>query len=236
MNRGWRFDEHRDFGWSSSESPADYERIMHAAPEVLRDLLLDLGLTSLHTFIDIGCGAGELTIAAAGICARAIGVDVSPAMLDYARASAMQAGASNAEFIDGGFLTYEHSGELAHVIVTQRALHHLPDFWKAIALHRIADMLDDGGVLFLEDLVYSFAPEDAEAAVEAWIGAVAREDGTGFPRSFFEEHVREEWSTYDWIMEQMLDRAGFDIVHKQYRQQAYAAYRCVKREVTAGSR
>jgi hypothetical protein len=42
--------------------------------------------------------------------------------------------------------------------VTQIALHHLPDFWKQIALIRIAGMLKDGGRLCLRDMVYSFDP------------------------------------------------------------------------------
>ncbi len=45
---------------------------------------------------------------------------------------------------------------------TRNALHHLPDFWKAIALDRIATFLRPGGVLRLHDLIFDFQPAAAE--------------------------------------------------------------------------
>lgn len=40
----------------------------------------------------------------------------------------------------------------------RNVLHRLPDFWKAIALDRIARMLWPGGVLCLRDLIFGFRP------------------------------------------------------------------------------
>jgi putative AdoMet-dependent methyltransferase len=40
-----------------------------------------------------------------------------------------------------GFLNYEHNGPPLDMIVSNLALHHLPDFWKMIALKRIHEML-----------------------------------------------------------------------------------------------
>ena len=54
------------------------------------------------------------------------------------------------------FLTYDHAGPPADVVDSRHALHHLPDFWKAMALSRIAGMLRSGGVLRLWDVVYAF--------------------------------------------------------------------------------
>ena len=47
--------------------------------------------------------------------------------------------------------------------------HHLPDFWKAVALTRIAGMLRPGGIFRLSDVVYSFAPDEADDRIESWI-------------------------------------------------------------------
>ena len=75
----------------------------------------------------------------------------------------------NVETVNAGFLTYEHEGAAADVVYSRFALHHLPDFWQAIALRRMAEMLRPGGVLRLSDVVYSFEPTDAEQCIEAWI-------------------------------------------------------------------
>jgi len=55
-------------------------------------------------------------------------------------------------------------------------------------------------------------------------------DGSGgFPRSFFEEHVREKSSTYAWLFESMLERAGFSIEDVSYAAtRAHARYICVR--------
>lgn len=50
----------------------------------------------------------------------------------------------------------------------------LPDFWKGIALHRIAAMMRSGGVLRLRDMVYDVTPAQAPQALEEWMaGAVS---------------------------------------------------------------
>lgn len=59
--------------------------------------------------------------------------------------SVLEIGAGTDEFLPGGFLTYQHQGPPLDAVVTQIALHHLPDFWKQIALLRIFDMLKEGG-------------------------------------------------------------------------------------------
>ncbi|MEA1893594.1 MAG: hypothetical protein U9N36_00045 [Euryarchaeota archaeon] len=50
-------------------------------------------------------------------------------------------GISNALYCHGGFLAYEHEAEPADAMVSIVALHHLPDFWKLVALTRAAKML-----------------------------------------------------------------------------------------------
>jgi putative AdoMet-dependent methyltransferase len=67
-------------------------------------------------------------MAAAHRGARVYAVDVSRAMLDYAKAKAMSAGIANIFFSHAGFLTYEHLDQPAAAIATTFALHHLPDF------------------------------------------------------------------------------------------------------------
>jgi hypothetical protein len=56
---------------------------------------------------------------------------------------------------------------------------------------------------------------------------MAREDG-GFNRADFATHVREEHSTFAWIIEGLLERTGFRIVMAVKDDPAYADYLCVR--------
>jgi hypothetical protein len=67
------------------------------------------------------------------------------------------------------------------------------------------------------------------SAVEAWLAGAAESPTRGWTRSELEEHMREEHSTFTWLLEPMLERTGFEIRDAEYRGGAYAAYVCVRR-------
>jgi SAM-dependent methyltransferase len=187
-----------------------------AAEEVTR--LEQAGfLDPTSTVVEIGAGTGQFALAAAPASRRVVAVDVSPVMLARLAEKVARRGVTNVEAVSAGFLTYRHAGDPADVVYTRLALHHLPDFWKAIALQRMADMLRPGGVLRLADVVYGFDPADAEARIEAWIAETMSADvDRGWTRAELAEHVRDEHSTFTWLLEPILDRAGFDLVDADY--------------------
>jgi len=73
-----------------------------------------------------------------------IAVDVSQVMLEALRARITQAQLHVIEVLQAGFLTYEHQGTPRTSSAPDTPLHHLPDFWKAIALPRIRQILSPG--------------------------------------------------------------------------------------------
>ncbi len=226
----WLFNEFQSV-WSDAGDLETYDKNARVDParERERERLLGLGVSADDTLIDFGCGTGMLVLEAAKLCRRVVAVDVSAAMLAHLRNKAARLGIDNLEVAQQGFLTYEHRGEPVDFVVTQRALHHLPDFWKVQALKRVADVLKPGGVLFVDDLFYSFGPDEADQALERWMNEVAVETGDGFSREFFEHDVREEFITYTWLFEAMVEKVGFDIEDASYGEwQAYAKYVCVK--------
>jgi ubiquinone/menaquinone biosynthesis C-methylase UbiE len=192
--------------------------------------LREAGLGDDATVIDLGAGTGQFALAAAGAVRRVIAVDVSPVMLDRLRAKLGASGTDNVECVAGGFLTYEHRGEPADLVYTRLALHHLPDFWKARALVRMAEMLKPAGMLRLSDVVYGFGATEAEAWLEDWMSRMASDDVEGgWTRAELEEHVRDEHSTFTWLLEPMIERAGFTIEQAEYSDdRMFAHYRCVK--------
>ena len=91
-------------------------------------------------------------------------------------------------------------------------------------------MLRTGGVLRLWDVVYSFEPRDAERQIDAWIDeTVAADVERGWTRAELAEHVRDEHSTFTWLLEPMIERAGFDILEADYTASVFARYVCRKR-------
>ncbi|MBN2310540.1 MAG: class I SAM-dependent methyltransferase [Candidatus Hydrogenedentes bacterium] len=191
-------------------------------------ILAALGVGSEATIIDMGCGTGAFALAAARRCRKVYAVDVSPAMLDCLREKAAAAGVANVECHQGGFLSYEHADPPVDAIVSVAALHHLPDFWKLVALRRLARMLRPHGRVYLFDVVFPSAVDDYRPAFDRWIASARDALGADFAEEA-ETHIRDEYSTCDWIMEGILERAGFVIDDKQEPDTFLAAYVCSRR-------
>lgn len=224
--RAWWFDESAGNRWLDAAAAADFDARLSPSAASEREALASAGVAPGSTLIDIGAGTGALAVEAARICGRVIAIDPSTAMLDVLRAKVARAGLSNITCVSRGILTYDHEGPPVDVAMTRHTLHHLPDFWKVEALRRIVALLRPGGRFLARELVYSFDPADMPEAVERWISGVTSAPG-GAERAFFEDHVREKYSTYGWLFEAMLRHAGFEIEAASYAPSgAYARYLC----------
>jgi putative AdoMet-dependent methyltransferase len=217
-----------DFENQTEVEAYDRNQPSNSAQESL-ELLHSLGIQQHHIVIEFGTATGNFAIETAKRCRFVHAVDVSKVMLEYARNKSAAQNINNISFHHGGFLSYVHESEKVDFIVTKYAFHHLADFWKQHALLRMAEMLKPGGNLYLEDVVFSFLPEAYETSITAWIDEVAKPEGQGFTREQFEMHVREEYSTYAWVLEGMVERAGFEVLEKNYFSPTYADYLCIKR-------
>jgi SAM-dependent methyltransferase len=229
-------------------APWSFDETAHAGPEHLdvtyveaydrksaydpaRDVawLRARGLDETSTIVDLGSGTGLFALAVAPFCRRVVAVDVSAVMLAVLDTRIRRHGITNVECVRAGFLTYEHRGEPADFIYSRHALHHLPDFWKAIALTRVAAALRPGGVFWIRDLMYSFEPLETGRAIEHWLNQAAVREDAGWTRAELETHVRDEYSTFTWLFEPMLERAGLEIREREFsNSRIYATYTCVK--------
>ncbi len=221
----WRIDElahagseHLDPDYVAGydrKSPTDWSEYVAA--------MLALGVGTTSTVVDLGAGTGGFALAIEPHVARVVAVDVSEAMIEALRARGVEA-------VHAGLLTYAHEGDPPDAVLSRNALHHLPDFWKAIALERVAALLRPGGVLLLQDLVYSFEPGDADAAIASWLAAAPADPAEGWTAEELAEHVRGEHSTFTWLLEAMLDRVGFEVRERQVSPSGmYAGYVCIRR-------
>ncbi|MBN2084185.1 MAG: class I SAM-dependent methyltransferase [Anaerolineales bacterium] len=234
MNRpAWHYDELRHSGvdYSDPSQVAVYDERHKRFRDYRREaeaVIERLGVRLEDTVLDMGAGTGAFALHAAPLCRTVYAVDVSRAMLEYCRGQAAARDLKNIVFRQGGFLTYAHTADPVDFIVSSGALHHLPDFWKYIGLRRLARILKPGGRLYLFDIVFPGGEEDLRGQMEAWIGSMKEEAGDTFAAEV-ETHIRDEHSTYDWIMEGMLERAGFRIDQADYADGFRASYLCTNR-------
>jgi ubiquinone/menaquinone biosynthesis C-methylase UbiE len=203
---------------------AGYEAKAGYDPSADLEALQRLGLGRSSLVIDLAAGTGVFAIAAAGLCREVVAVDMSPAMTAVLREKQAALGLANLRVEDAGYLSYVHAGEPVDFVFCRNALHQVPDFWKGIALRRIHDLLRPGGILRVVDLVYDFEPAEANERIAAWLDGATTDPARGYTAAELASHVRTEHSTYSWLFEALLERAGFAIVDRSTRRSAYATY------------
>jgi SAM-dependent methyltransferase len=191
--------------------------------------LLAHGIGSEDTVVDLGAGTGTFSVAVAAHVGRVVAVDVSPAMIAALRARADAGRLANVTVVAAGFLSYVHTGPTADAVFSRNALHHLPDFWKGVALQRIAEILGPGGILRLRDLVFDFEPADARGRIDEWLAGAVADPAAGWTAAQLAEHVRTEHSTYRWLLDVLLEHSGFDILDVSSSRGAYGTYTCRRR-------
>jgi SAM-dependent methyltransferase len=174
-------------------SPADVaEKIGYSADEVAaapQGANLNLGcgnplaLASIEPgeiVLDLGSGAGfDVFLAAArvGPMGRVIGVDMTPEMIEKARANAERAGYSNVEFRQGDIEALPVEDASVDLVISNCVLNLVPD--KPKAFREIARVLKPGGRIAVADIVLDKPlPEalkgDADAYCSCVSGAIGR--------------------------------------------------------------
>lgn len=228
----WYFDENLHVGvdYSDKKIVSDYDKqhtkFRNYENEASR-ITQALGISKNDVVVDMGCGTGGISIYLAKSCKKLYAVDISPEMIKIFNKKIKEKNINNITTICSGFLSYNHDNEPVDVVISNAVLHHLPDFWKLVALKNINGILKPGGKFFLFDVVFSFPVEKHEKYISDWI----EETKKGVGEKMMKEaiiHVKEEYSTWDWILEKMLELAGFKIVDKKEEMSNAKAYICLK--------
>ena len=122
--------------------------------------------------VDIGSGAGLDSLIAAkmvGPSGQVIGIDMTRAMLEMARKSALEAGADHVEFREGLAESLPAPSGWADVVISNGVLNLLPD--KLAALQEMARVLKPTGRFQIGDiLVQQAVPADAKQQIDLWTG------------------------------------------------------------------
>jgi 2-polyprenyl-3-methyl-5-hydroxy-6-metoxy-1,4-benzoquinol methylase len=190
-----------------------------------RATLTRLGVQPGWRIADIGCGTGTLACEAAKMGATVDAVDIAPAMLALAEIQARDSRVS-LKTQSAGLLSFNFAPDTFDLIVSEFTLHHLPDFWKAVALARMFRAIKPGGRLFLRDIVFVGVPDGAERDIGQWADFNIKNHD--FPREDVATHMRDEHSTFGWVIERMLTDVGFTLVSADYHAPLHGTYLCRK--------
>jgi 2-polyprenyl-3-methyl-5-hydroxy-6-metoxy-1,4-benzoquinol methylase len=219
LARDWYYNERRQIGLDTAVASI-YDNIDDSDIRA-RAALTMLGVERGWRIADIGCGNGVLACEAALLGAAVDAIDISPAMLALAEIQARDRKVA-IRTQSAGLLSFVYEPNSYDLIVSEFALHHLPDFWKAVALSRIFHALKPGANFFLRDIVFVSTPDGSERDVAAWADFNIKNHG--FARDSVVAHMRDEYSTFGWVIERMLTDAGFTLVSADYHAPLHGTY------------
>jgi arsenite methyltransferase len=125
-----------------------------------------------ETVVEIGSGAGFDAVLAAqqvGSTGRVIGVDMTPAMLEKARANIAGLGLTNVEFRGGYMEALPIDDATAHVVISNGVINLSPD--KEAVFREISRVLKPGGRIQMADIIVARpVPDAAKENIDLWTG------------------------------------------------------------------
>jgi len=110
------------------------------------------------TVLDVACGPGLVVCAFARVVRHATGIDLTPAMLEQARALQHEQGLENISWRQGDVLPLPYADGQFSIVSARFAVHHFPD--PLAVLKEMRRVCQPGGRIVVADS----APEAAKAA------------------------------------------------------------------------
>lgn len=128
-----------------------------------------------ETVVDLGSGAGVdafIAARAVGPAGRVIGIDMTQAMLEKARAFAASSNFTNVEFREGRLEQLPVADSSVDAVTSNCVINLVPD--KAVVFREIARVLKPGGRLVISDMILDGElPAPFVKSVLAYVGCVA---------------------------------------------------------------
>lgn len=125
--------------------------------------------------LDLGSGAGaDVLISARRVApgGRAIGLDMTPEMLELARRNAVEAGVENVEFLHGYLEDVPLPDDSVDVVISNCVINLAAD--KTLVLREAARVLRPGGRFAVSDVIADPDMDDATRSdMEQWTGCIA---------------------------------------------------------------
>jgi len=132
-----------------------------ASEEALRLLVEACGAGPTDTVLDVACGGGLVVCAFAALVRSAEGIDITPAMLDRARALAAEKGLSNTRWRQGDVLPLPYPDGAFTIVTSRFTFHHFQD--PLSVLREMKRVCAPGGRVAVVDTDASADPVKAAA-------------------------------------------------------------------------
>jgi ubiquinone/menaquinone biosynthesis C-methylase UbiE len=174
--------------------------------------------------IDLACGPGTYTRPLAARVRHAIGADLTPAMVEKARAEAARDGIANIEFVCADIYALPFADGAAGIVSCGYAFHHMTD--PARALSEMARVVQPGGRLAITDII---VPEGCNGAFQNAVERVRDPSHTitqsaanfhamirGLGLRVVSENIHDNWHDFDVWMSNACKSPG-DPVYAQTR-------------------
>jgi SAM-dependent methyltransferase len=129
--------------------------------DALRLLVEFSGADADDTVLDVACGPGLVVAAFAKMCRHAIGIDLTPAMIDKAREHAAALALTNVEWRVGNVLPLPFADGAFAVVVSRFAFHHFPD--PSSVLREMVRVCARPGRIVVADMAASDDPQRGAA-------------------------------------------------------------------------
>lgn len=125
-----------------------------SAPGIKDEAALSLviefsGAGAADTVLDVACGPGILVCAFAGVAKHATGIDITPAMLDKARALQQERGLANVTWDHGDVQPLPYPDGAFTLVTSRYAFHHLLE--PRAVLAEMARVCAPGGTVLVID-------------------------------------------------------------------------------------
>lgn len=133
------------------------------------------GLQEGEIVVDLGCGGGLDVLLAAkrvGPTGKAIGIDMTPDMIERAKAGAAQVGATNVEFHLAQIDQLPLPDKSVDCVISNCVINLVPD--KSQAFREILRVLKPGGRLVVSDIALKQPlPDEVAHDLQAYVGCIA---------------------------------------------------------------
>lgn len=136
-----------------------------SAPPIVDKQALDLlleqtGASRSDNALDVACGAGVVACHFASVVNRATGIDITPAMIDRAKALQESRGLTNTTWDVGDVTRLPYAEESFSIVTCRYAFHHMPE--PELALREMVRVCQAGGIVAVADICVSEDDRKAE--------------------------------------------------------------------------
>lgn len=140
------------------------ELALHAEAEGMRRTLQAAALEPHHKVLDVACGPGIVACAVAKQAGHVTGIDLTPAMIEQAKARQAREGIANCDWRQGDATALPFADATFDRAVTRYSFHHMPEPIRA--LKEMARVTKPGGRVVVIDATPTAQTQAAYDAME----------------------------------------------------------------------